>query len=138
MARFRATYAEAIEAELRRQRKADTRRYARFHVMEYALIQRQGAQEAVRSVVVDVGLGGIQILARHQLPVGDICHVTIGRSDGTRITVPGEVRFSTPTAGSGGLFATGMRFKPETHEQKSEVVDYVHGVFQRQADQLAG
>lgn len=130
--------ASANEAQLRRQRKADTRRYARFHIMEYALIQRQDAHDTLRSVVVDVGLGGIQVLARHQLRVGDVCYVTIARPDGSRMTVPGEVRFSTPTPGSGGLYATGMRFKPETHEEKSELVDYVHGVFQRQADQLAG
>lgn len=123
---------------MRRQRKADTRRYARFHVMEYALIHKADHFDAVRSVVVDVGLGGIQVLSRHQLKVGEVCTVTIGRSDGTRISVPGEVRFSHPSPGTGGLYASGMRFKPETHEQKSEVVDYVHGVFQRQADQLAG
>lgn len=106
--------------------------------MEYALIHMPNHFEPVRSVVVDVGLGGIQVLSRHQLRVGEVCTVTIGRTDGTKISVPGEVRFSAPSSGASGLFATGMRFVPETHEQKSEVVDYVHGVFQRQADQLAG
>lgn len=122
---------------MKRQSKADTRRYARFGILEYAIVFLNGTSEPLRSVVVDVGLGGIQILAKQQLPVGHVCHLSIGRSDGTCLEVPGEVRFSNPLDGS-ELYATGMRFTPETHEQRSELVDFVHGVFQRQADQLAG
>ena len=121
---------------LKRARKSDTRRYARFSVLEYAIIFLHGGCEPLRSVVVDVGLGGIQVLARKKLAKGDTCQLSIGRSDGDRLDVPGEVRFSSALDDS-GLYATGMRFLPETHEQRSELVDYVHGVFQRQADQLA-
>ncbi len=105
--------------------------------MEYALIYSDGCVEPIRSVVVDVGLGGMQVLARKQYPIGDKCSLQIGKADGSRLTVPGQVRFSQPMNGS-GLFQTGLRFVPETHEQKSEVVEYVHHVFQRQADMLAG
>ena len=122
---------------MKRQSKADTRRYARFGVLEYAIVFLNGTAEPLRSVIVDVGLGGIQILSKQQLPVGHVCHLTIGRSDGTSLDIPGEVRFSQPMDGS-ELFSTGMRFAPETHQQRSELVDYVHAVFQRQADQLAG
>jgi hypothetical protein len=122
---------------LKKQRKADTRRFARFHVLEYALIFSPEGFEPIRSVVVDVGLGGLQVLARKQYPVGDVCSLQIGKADGSRIMVPGQVRFSQPMNGS-GLFQTGLRFVPETHEQKSEVVEYVHRIFQRQADMLAG
>lgn len=122
---------------MKKQRKADTRKFARFHILEYALIFSDGCHEPMRSVVVDVGLGGLQVLARKQYPVGDVCSVQIGKADGTRLFVPGQVRFSNPMNGS-GLFQTGLRFVPETHEQRSEVVEYVHHIFQRQADMLAG
>ena len=125
------------EKPLRRPAKADTRKYARFSVLEYAMVFVEETTEPLRSVVVDVGLGGIQILCRQKLLVGQICHLTIGRTDGTSLDVPGEVRFSHAMENS-ELFATGMRFKPETHEQRSELVDYVHAVFQRQADLLTG
>ena len=120
-----------------RKPKTDTRRYARYDILEYAMVYHPDSEEPVRSVIVNVGLGGVQVLSRKQLQTGDVCHVTIAKSDGTRMTMPGEVRYSNPFNGS-GLFSTGMRFVPETDEQKTEVVDYVHGVFQRQAEQLAG
>lgn len=101
------------------------------------MVYEPGTREPMRSMVIDVGVGGLQILARRQFPVGNVCEVTIGRADGSRLTVPSEVRFSKAMNGS-GLFATGFRFVPETHEQKSDVMKYVHGIFQRQADQLAG
>lgn len=122
---------------LKKQRKADTRRYARYHILEYALVFRDNHQEPMHSVVVDVGLGGMQVLARQQFPVGDVCSVEIGLDCGKRLAFPSQVRFSKPMAGS-GLFATGFRFVPETHEQRSAMVEYVHRIFQRQADQLAG
>jgi hypothetical protein len=127
---------EFDEAAVKRN-KADTRQYARFDVLEYAMVYHPDSQEPLRSVVVNVGLGGLQVLSRKQLAIGDVCHVVIAKSDGAKMTVPSEVRYSNPYNGS-GLFTTGMRFVPETAEQKSEVVDYVHSVFQRQADQLAG
>lgn len=125
------------EAAVSRKRLADTRRFARFDVLEYAMVYHPDALEPLRTVVVDVGLGGVQVLSRQQLQIGDICHVDLGKADGSRLTVPSEVRFSHPCNGS-GLYTTGMRFVPETHEQKSEVVDFVHDVFRRQADQLSG
>lgn len=105
--------------------------------MEYALIFTDECHEPMRSVVVDVGLGGLQVLARKQYPVGGACSVQIGKADGSRLIVPGQVRFSNPMNGS-GLFQTGLKFVPETPEQRSEVVEYVHRIFQRQADLLAG
>jgi hypothetical protein len=123
---------------VRKERKADTRRYARFGILEYAMVFVRGSHEPLRSVIVDVGLGGLQILSRKPIEVGEICHLTIGKSDGSRLEVPGEVRFSKRLEDADGLFSTGMRFAPETHEQRSELVDYVHSVFQRQADMLTG
>lgn len=128
---------ETNEAVLRRKRTVDTRRYSRFEILEYAMVYHPDGREPLSSVVLNVGIGGMQVLSRKQLQVGDICHVDLPKPDGTRMTIPSEVRFSGPFNGS-GLFSTGMRFVPETHEQKADVVDFVHDVFQRQADQLAG
>jgi c-di-GMP-binding flagellar brake protein YcgR len=129
-------HAPASEAALKRQKRTDTRRYARFDILEYAIVFAEGQDEPMRSVVVDVGLGGLQTLSRQALSVGQLCQIVIGKGDGSKLNVSSEVRFCRPMREE-GLFSIGFRFAPESHEQRASLVDYVHAVFQRQADQLA-
>ena len=115
----------------------DKRRYARFEILECALVYPDGHTEAVRAVVVDIGLGGIQLRSRERLPVDRLCHLQIGGGPGqSPIELKGEVRYSRPIEGS-ELVASGFRFLPATHEERLAVAEYVHGVFVRQADELA-
>ena len=114
----------------------DKRRYARFEILECALVYPDGNREPVRAVVVDIGLGGIQLRSRELLPVDQTCHLMIGGGEeGTTISLKGEVRYSHPVEGS-ELVASGFRFLPSTHEERLAVAEYVHSVFARQAHEL--
>jgi hypothetical protein len=115
----------------------DLRQHARFELLEYALVREPGKNDPVRSVVIDVSLGGLQVRSRYQFPVGDTVTLNIGRLSSDPIVIQAEVRYSVPIEDS-DLFATGFRCLPSSAGQKMEWVDYVHQVFQAQGEQLAG
>lgn len=116
----------------------DIRRYARFEVIECAMIYHGDRSEPYRAVVVDIGLGGLQVRSKEALPVGDACQVHVGR-EGRKmpLEIPGEIRYSHGIDGT-ELIASGVKFLPETHEQRTAVAEFVHSVFQRQGDSLVG
>lgn len=91
--------------------------------------------EPYRAVVVDIGLGGLQVRSKEHLPVGDICKVCVGRDGRKPLELPGEVRYSKPVENT-ELIASGIRFLPDTHEQRVAVAEFVHGVFQMQGESL--
>lgn len=117
---------------------ADARRYARFEIIECAMIYHADRGDPYRAVVVDIGLGGLQVRSKDALPVGQICEIHIGR-EGRKppLELPGEIRYSNPVEKS-DLIATGIRFMPSNHEQRVAVAEYVHSIFQRQGDSLVG
>jgi c-di-GMP-binding flagellar brake protein YcgR len=115
------------------EQKTDTRRYARFEMFEYALVYVPSLTEPVRTVVVDIGLGGLQLRSRGALPAGEICVVHVGSSDGRSFELRGEVRYSTPMPDT-DIHSTGIRFLPDSHEDRVEIAEYVHAVFQRQSE----
>jgi hypothetical protein len=103
-------------------------------MLDYALVYTP-EQEPVKAVIVDIGLGGLQLRSKELIPVGAYCKVQIGRVNGEPLTLAGEVRHSSDIENS-ELIATGVRFCPETHEERLAIAEYVHGVFQRQCDKL--
>jgi c-di-GMP-binding flagellar brake protein YcgR len=111
----------------------DVRRYARFEMLEYALVFFQNEEEAVRAVIVDIGLGGLQIRTRNLLPIGESCIIQVAVDDGDPLELRGEVRHSTQVADS-EIYASGFRFVPETHEERMAIANYVHAVFLRQGE----
>lgn len=113
----------------------DNRRYARYEILDYAMVVSDHITEPVRSVIIDIGLGGLQLRSRASLPVGSQCLLKLGNMESAPVTIRGEIRHITPVDGS-DLFSCGVRFVPETHEERTTVAEYVHSVFQRQADQL--
>jgi c-di-GMP-binding flagellar brake protein YcgR len=117
------------------QQNSDKRRYLRYEVLDYALVQVEGDSIAKRSVIVDIGLGGLQLRMRDELPLGTICILNVGNLEHQPVVIRGEVRHTAVVEGS-DLFSIGVRFMPENHEQRSAVAEYVHSVFQRQADML--
>lgn len=102
------------------------------------MIYHSSREEPCRTVVIDIGLGGLQVRSKETLPIGEVCQVHIGR-EGRKppLELPGEIRHSSPIEKS-DLIATGIRFMPSTHEQRVAVAEYVHSVFQRQGDSLVG
>lgn len=114
---------------------SDKRRFLRYEILDYALVHWDGLAEPIRAVIVDIGLGGLQLRSKEPLPVGDFCKIDIGRIEGGAMTLAGEIRHSRAVDGS-DLYATGVRFCPASHEDRLTIAEYVHGVFQRQCDKL--
>ncbi len=113
---------------------ADGRRYERFEILDYAMVNPPGGGEPFRSVIVDIGLGGLQLRSKEQLPVGQKCELQIGQSGGKPLVIRGEVRYSRISDES-GLFSSGFKFLPENHEQRSAIAEYVHSVFMRMGEE---
>jgi hypothetical protein len=114
----------------------DKRRYIRYEVLDYALAYVPAAPEAIHVVIVDIGLGGLQVRSRETLPIGAKCKIHVGSTDTPPLVLAGEVRHSMRVPKS-DLIASGIRFLPKTHEERLVIAEYVHAVFQRQCDLLA-
>lgn len=117
------------------QETADLRRYARFDLFEYAMIDSPSNPETIRAVVVDISLGGLQVRARETLPAGETVSVRVGQSQATPLTLKAEVRYCFPVDGS-DINATGLKFMASSHEERVQIANYVHSVFLRQGEAL--
>ncbi|MBS1717198.1 MAG: PilZ domain-containing protein [Armatimonadetes bacterium] len=115
----------------------DQRRYIRYELLDYALVHVKGAANPIRAIIVDIGLGGLQLRSRDPIPVGQIVEIRMGNVENEPVAIRGEVRHSQQVPAS-DLVASGIRFVPSNHEERRAVAEYVHQVFQRQADLLTG
>ncbi len=121
----------------------EKRRYVRYELLDYAVLEFEARDDAVSVVVTDIGLGGLQVRAKTALPQGTGCTVRIcttpveSESAGGEHRLPGEVRHAAPLART-DLWAIGVRFTPRTHEERIAVAEFVHSVFRRQAEAFAG
>lgn len=114
----------------------DNRRYARFEMIECAMLYVGDDTEPVRVMIADIGLGGVQLRSKELIPTDVPLVLHIGRNGNEPLQVKGRVLYSHP--GEEPMFVTGFCFMPETHEERIAVAEYVHGVFQQQFDALAG
>ncbi|KAA0232496.1 MAG: PilZ domain-containing protein [Armatimonadetes bacterium] len=112
------------------------RRFERFEVVDYVVIHAKSGTDPLRSIITDIGLGGLQLRSKSALDQGETCELHIGRGDQDPLIIQAEVRYcrEDPTA---GMFSSGFRFLPTTHEQRAAIAEFVHSVFLRQADQMA-
>jgi hypothetical protein len=115
-----------------RQNEAEQREHARLETFEYALAHQSGEDRPKRAVIVNLGLGGIQLRCRERFEVGSMWNLQIS---GATMPIPVEVRYFDAVPSS-DLFAVGMRFKPGNHEERMAIAKYVHNVFQQQLDNL--
>jgi len=113
----------------------DLRRYARFDLFEYAMVESPSHGEMIRAVVVDISLGGLQIRCREHLPVGEQVGVKVGQTEAQPLHLKAEVRYCVPIEGS-DINAVGLRFMATTHEERLQIANYVHSVFLRQGEAL--
>lgn len=112
----------------------DKRRYIRYEVLDYASVVGSGA-DGFNAVIVDIGLGGLQLRTRAPLAPGQELRIRVGRIDLPPLTLRAEVRHCAVIPNS-ALCSIGVRFTPDTHEERMAIAEYVHGVFQRQCDLL--
>ena len=114
----------------------DKRRYIRYELLDYAVMSLDGTTETVNVVITDSGLGGVQVRTRTQLISGSKVFIQVACTDGESLSLRGEIRHTVEIPNS-DLFSAGVRFVPENHEERMAVAEFVHQVFQRQADDLA-
>ena len=115
----------------------DRRRHARFELLDYAVITPVDGGESVRSVIVDISLGGLQLRTRTEFALNKSYEIVIGRGDDEPIKVFAEARHAVPIEDS-DLFSVGFRLTPKTAVERIEWVEYVHGIFKTQGDILTG
>lgn len=114
----------------------DQRRYARFEILDYASVTTNGEKNSTSVVVVDVGLGGIQFRSKDSMEAGTTFTLSIGSKQEDTICFSCEATHIR--AMDDGIYAIGCRFRPQNHEERVAVAEYVHAVFQRQGERLVG
>jgi hypothetical protein len=116
---------------------SDKRRHLRYDLIDFALLETSGDGDSIQCVIVDISLGGLQIRSKVSLPVGKSCVMRVARPKDRPLEIKGEVRHSQLMPES-DLFASGFRFLPETREERMAIAEYVHEIFLRQTDAMAG
>ncbi|MBI5708393.1 MAG: PilZ domain-containing protein [Armatimonadetes bacterium] len=109
---------------------SDGRRFERFDILDYAMLSSKNHKEPFRTVIVDIGLGGLQLKSKDQLPVGEVCSIQIAREEADPLCTTGEVRYSRQ-AEDKGLYSSGFKFLPSNHVERAAIAEYVHSVFMR-------
>ncbi|MBI1755586.1 MAG: PilZ domain-containing protein [Fimbriimonas ginsengisoli] len=115
--------------------EGDQRKHPRYEALEYALLWLDGEADPIRAVIIEIGLGGLQIRARGEAEAGAKGLIQIGTEEAKQLPLRCEVRYCQPANGS-GLFAIGVKLRPRGHEERTVVAALVHAAFQRQADRL--
>lgn len=115
----------------------DGRLFARFDFVECAMVYVGSDSEPYRAMLVDIGLGGVQLRSKDSLPVEVPLTLKIGQDGKAPLAIKGVVRYCHPGS-EDGLYVSGFKFAPETHDERVAIAEYVHGVFQRQWQALAG
>ena len=113
----------------------DKRRYLRYEILDYALVYCGDSSESTNCVIVDIGLGGLQLRSKQALPVGELCTIQVGRMDKDPLLLKGEIRHCGLLEDS-ELYSSGVRFMPQSHMDRMAIAEYVHEIFQRQCDKL--
>jgi c-di-GMP-binding flagellar brake protein YcgR len=108
----------------------DLRFYARFEYVECVMIYDSEETEPYRAMLVDIGLGGVQLRSKEPLPTDRLLTIQLGQDGQKPLEMKGNARYSSPD--EEGMYITGFKFAPESHEERVTVAEYVHGVFQRQ------
>lgn len=124
------------EVDLTPNLDSDKRRYLRYELLDCARVSAT-EDEPFQSIVVDIGLGGLQMRARHEVDPGESLKILVGRTNEEPLELAGEVRHCVALNGS-GLKSIGVRFTPRNHDERLAIAEYVHGIFQRQCDLLTG
>lgn len=117
---------------------SDRRRHSRFELLDYAIMTKPDTAESIRSVIVDISLGGLQVRSREPFESGAKYAIVVGRGDDKDpITIHAEARHSKPIEDT-DLFSTGFRLTPDSAIERIEWVEYVHAIFKLQGELLIG
>jgi c-di-GMP-binding flagellar brake protein YcgR len=109
----------------------DTRRYERFPCAQMVTIRPKNGKNAQsedsRAIVVDVSLGGLKMRTRSTLePTTPYILTMAGR--GEPVEFNGTVVHLADGSENEEAFV-GFVFRPESHEERVAIANFVHGVF---------
>lgn len=120
------------------QEALEMRKHARFELFEYAMIYTNEGSEPIRSVIIDISLGGAQVRSRTTVEAGLKVVVDVAQPDAVEpFLVNAEVRYSNPIPNT-DLYAVGFRFTPTSAEEREKIARYVHEFFRMQGEYLLG
>lgn len=108
----------------------------RLELLEYAIVKPLDSDEAFRSIISDVSLGGLQVRSKSRLQEGMECQLQIGRLADQPLHVNATLVYSRPIADS-DLFASGFRINPQNSEEKRSWAEFVHQSFEKMRDHIA-
>ena len=115
---------------------SDLRLYARFDLVECAVVYSESNPEPYRATLVDIGLGGVQLRSKEPMPVEEKLSLHLGQDAQEPLKICGIARYSKLDE-KDGMYVTGFKFTPESHQERVAIAEFVHGVFQRQWEILA-
>jgi c-di-GMP-binding flagellar brake protein YcgR len=115
---------------MEQQRLQETRRYERFPCAQMVTIRSvddiQGAEEA-RALVVDVSLGGLKMRTKASLDPSKTYILTMAAT-GIPMNFHGTVVHLAQSE-SDGETGVGFVFRPESHDERVAIANFVHQVF---------
>lgn len=117
------------------QKIVEHRKHSRFSILEYALLQLDKKPISVRTLIVDISMGGAQLRSRTECKVGDKAYLIVGTFKDVPLKIPVTVRYCN-TIDTGLLYAVGLKFSPKTKLQKAQVTNFVHNLFVTQGELL--
>lgn len=101
------------------------RRYERFDIFERAaIIDASGKRTSV--ILIDVSLGGAQVLAKIPFTEGESCTLEVGQGDDA-VKIPGTIRYNKP--GEHDLIAVGFKIAASTGEERIAIATLVNRIF---------
>ena len=103
---------------------SNQRRFERFHIFERATLIIGEERTAV--ILVDVSLGGAQVLAKTSFPNGTKCQLSIGSGELEEI-FQGHIRYGKP--GEHDLVAVGFKFTSDSSEERVAIANLVNRIF---------
>ena len=101
------------------------RRYERFDIFERAaIIEPSGQKTSV--ILIDVSLGGAQVLAKQPFTEGESCTLQVGQGDDA-VKISGVIRYNKP--GEHDLTAVGFKMTASTGEERVAIATLVNRIF---------
>ena len=101
------------------------RRFERFNIFERAaLVDESGKSTSV--ILVDVSLGGAQVLARDSFPDGNAVNLVVGKGN-EATTIAAVIRYNKP--GEFDLTAVGLKMTGASGEERVAIANLVNRIF---------
>jgi hypothetical protein len=104
---------------------ANQRRFERFDLFERATLEWDSG-DRTPVILIDVSLGGAQVLAKNEHEAGKSCKLVVGQKD-DEIVLTGSVRYCKP--GEFDLVAVGFKHHANTPEERIAIANLVNRIF---------